>query len=88
MIYLSVEYSIYTSHVPTSMIRSDIASNRMTGASFLLTGRVVIKQMPVRKKFPQVDVNIDSYHQCFAAAFFIYVWAIVPPRCRWQKYFI
>ena len=36
----------------------------------------------------EVDVNIDSYHQCFAAAFFIYVWAIVPSRCRWQKYFI
>jgi hypothetical protein len=42
MIYLSVEYSIYTSHVPTSMIRSDIASIRMTGALFWGTGRVGI----------------------------------------------
>ena len=70
------------------MIRSDIPSIRMTGAPISITGRVLVKQMPVRKKFAQVDVYIVIYHQCFAAAFFIYVWAIVPPWCRWQKYYI
>ena len=70
------------------MIRSDIPSIRMTGAAFSITGRVLVKQMPVRVKFAQVDVYIVVYDQCFAAAFFIYVWAIVHPWCRWHKYFI
>ena len=70
------------------MIRSDVASNCTTGAAISTTGWVLVKQMPVRMKFAQVDVYIVIYHQCFAAALLIYVWAIVPPWCRWQKYFI